>query len=194
MLLRASGTLLFLLASLLVLPPRPAYACSCAVWPLPQTIAGADVILLGRVTHVDAVGWPFRFSSDPPFIYQATGGNQRVTIEVSESWKTPLTTPITFITSDPTGAQCGYFFTIGDTYMVYAQQTAQGLQQDFCQRVVPLAQAQADMAALGPGLPPIPTAPASGWRNWSLAALAMVAMSLAAFLAWRRAGRRRGVS
>lgn len=70
--------------------------------------------------------------------------------QVSETWKGTTAGRVTARTADNEAA-CGYGFRTGVEYLVYADPGGDQLQVSLCSRTVPVAQAGADLGALGPG-------------------------------------------
>lgn len=137
-LLMLSG-LLALIAALAV-PPRPAHACSCV--PPPPPAAARDQATAVFAGTVSAIG-----GGD-----QSSGGALLVTFELQQVWKGPDGPQLT-ITTPADSAGCGYGFVQGESYLVYADAQGGQLSTGLCARTTPLAAADADLAALGPGTP-----------------------------------------
>lgn len=77
------------------------------------------------------------------------GGNDTVSLRVSEVWKGPDQGTLQVSTPSQGGA-CGYHFEEGREYLVYAH-GKQGLKTHICTETKPLAEADADLAVLGEG-------------------------------------------
>jgi hypothetical protein len=119
--------------------PRCAWACSCL--PLGSASEERDratAVFAGRVTSIESPSDP---SSSPPALH--------VTFAVGDVWKGALA-GTTVVHTAPDSAACGVAFAPGQTYLVYASTDDTGaLAVSLCSRTQPLAQASADVAALG---------------------------------------------
>lgn len=74
-----------------------------------------------------------------------------VRIRAEKSWKGTVPREIT-ITTASDSALCGYNFAVGQSYLVYAQGTdVRNLQTNICTRTARIADAKADLKALGRG-------------------------------------------
>ncbi len=171
---------------LVLLQPRPVYACSCVMDPRGEAPAAglqrARAVFAGRVTRVNDLlsGW--------------TGRPVRVTFDVAQVWKGPAERHI-MIRTGTGGGDCGIDFRLGEDYIVYAYDaqdppgTGSGLAANSCSRTDVLADAQADLAAFGAGTAPPQD---NSGRPDSVTILGMIALLLAALvLAMRMLVRRR---
>ena len=153
-----------------------AHACTCGPSGSPaEALERADAVFAGKVTSITFKGTsPYRLSSADPV---------EVEFRVSRVWKGPRRETHT-VETENSGISCGYQFKKGQTYIVYATDGYTGL----CTRTAPAWMAFADLVALGPGQPPVPTpaadtggggacsAPAnSGGSGTDVSALALVA-------------------
>ena len=78
----------------------------------------------------------------------------RVTIEVYRVWKGAFGTQADVYTANEC-CICGFAFELGKEYLVYAYRPRSGrLHTSICSRTRAIAQAEADLEALGPGMPP----------------------------------------
>jgi hypothetical protein len=128
------------LMAVLAIPPRPAYACSCVPPPPPQVDREqATAVFAGTVS---ALG-----GSSP-----LNEGDIMVTFELQEVWKGPEGPQLTLVTASNSAA-CGYAFTQGESYLVYADVQGNQLRTNLCTRTTLLALANSDLEALGPGTP-----------------------------------------
>lgn len=138
-----------LLGSLLAWP-TPAWACTCGLqYEPPGAFAQADVVFVGTVVSVTDLTWLTKFdhlgvvSTDLyPLLYR------RATFLVSESWK-GVSTPHVLVRT------CGYPFTYGGQYLVYAYEGNSGLETDVCTRTEMVNLATADLNFLR-NLPQVP--------------------------------------
>lgn len=85
-----------------------ASACSCAIAPTPGDLNSIDTVFSGTVT---AIGRP---------AIQNSGAQHSVDFEVDRVWLGTATWRTRVHTSG-SGASCGYDFTIGERYLVYAR-------------------------------------------------------------------------
>jgi|GEM_PF-5628607 len=127
----------FALGLTLAALPSAAHACSCAPPPAPKAaLEAADVVFVGTVLAADKV-------RDP------NGGLQVVnyTFEVSHSYKDAKEQ--VSVLSNESSAACGRTFTRGETYLVYASASDEGLRDSACSRSRLVANADDDFAAIG---------------------------------------------
>ena len=146
---------LFLSISFGVLPPTAVYACSCAPPGLPaEELERATAVFAGKVTEIDIPRGLLQSSADPV----------AVTFQVSEVWKGSVQ-PALVAKTARSGASCGYTFSIGQEYLVYANGTESDLEVWLCSRTTPLTAAAEDLLALGSG--EIPASDSSGSTNFT---------------------------
>ena len=151
--------------------PGRAFACSCAVLPTVQAaVSDADAVFLGTVIRVTPVNQNASGGS-----YSLTPPSNEVIFSVSSAWKGALRPEVKVLTGTG-GGDCGYGFSAGDTYLVYAYsrhpgspvfvigdlrvEIPLGTQQfgtSICTRTAPLTLAAQDLAQLGPGAQPAQT-------------------------------------
>ena len=127
--------------------PRCVWACDCDAPSIADASDGAVAIFAGEVTAVVPSAQEI---SSATFV--------AVTFAVSRVWKGAAQPTIT-ITTARWEPSCGYEFQKGQEYLVYAravdttlvpkQRANIVLQTGFCSRTQPLADATADLAALG---------------------------------------------
>lgn len=136
---------------------EPAHACSCARPGSPaEALADADAVFAGKVIAIRPTGNPpFRLSSADPV---------EVEFEVSRVWKGPQLRTV-LIQTARSAVSCGFEFSKGQHYIVYASGGRAGL----CSRTAPAWRAFEDMVALGPGQMPEASpdsmAPSGGWGD-----------------------------
>ena len=126
-----------------------AWACSC---PLPsstsalelqkQTFKQADVVFVGTVVSSEDTNTGDVISSGDPIIW---------TFKVQSTQKGE-TDPTTTVTSARDSATCGFVFTVGKRYQVYAQETSDGLTTGVCSGTRVLAAGEAGFRISGSGL------------------------------------------
>lgn len=190
-----STPLLILVAAVLaVLAPQTCAACSCVVMTFEEATDQADVIFVGTVTGRDA-------APDSEF-----GAMLDYTFEVGDVYKGgPVAADAVVRTADNSAA-CGFAFAEGQTYLVMASSSADGLETNLCTGTASLADVQAsDLDSLGAPGAPVGGPPAadggstsSGWAisgtDWlwlgaGVAAAAVGALVLALRRPWQRTAR-----
>lgn len=108
---------------------KSSYACSCVASPAPvkEQIQGAfssaDAVVSGEVVEI----------SESP----ADKDTLIVKFKIAKSWKGKNQPEITIKTAKE-GAMCGYSFTTGQKYLVYAYGTGDALSTDNCSRTAML--------------------------------------------------------
>lgn len=127
------------LALVLALLPAQALACSCAPAPPPQqALADASEVFRGTVLAAEDPSQP------------GSSFDLGVDFRVSEVWKgEPLA--LLRVHTPNNSAACGRSLQIGIEYLVYTDEYGR---VTLCSRTKPIASAEADLAALGPGLTP----------------------------------------
>lgn len=184
--LRAVLRLLILigwLASLLLISPTHAYACSCLMPPgtseeqlIAMDFESSAAVFAGEVTHIQT---------------KPTGGFLPVTVifKVSEVWKGAVSDQLS-VRTGMNGSDCGFGFQTGQQYLVYARDTRGILSTGICYRTALLSNAALDLAELGTGtVPPAPPpAPSPITLVALIAAGALIAAAVLAaiFLLLRR--------
>lgn len=134
---------LLLLAAWLL--PQRVEACSCVQPPPPKAaLARAAAVFEGKVVGV----------TTEPDLHRLTAR-----LEVLRAWKGVDTRHVEVSTID-VGSMCGFGFTVGATYLVYADGGPGALSTGLCTRSRASTDAADDLAALGPGEPPPAAAPA----------------------------------
>ena len=132
--------LIFML--LLTLRPSISYACSCAILdtPIEEVVENSAAVFTGKVIDIKKPTGPIVSSLDPI----------QVTFEIRSSWKGINENKVTLTTARST-ASCGFDFTKGESYLVYASDGGKPgeLNVHNCSRTVQLASAQADLRDLG---------------------------------------------
>lgn len=131
--------ILLLGTSLFLLGANAAMACKCAPTTPQQSLERANAVFSGKVIDVDK-------SSNP-------SEANRITFEVSKVWKGTNKQKLV-ITTSSSSASCGYSFQEGKEYLVYASTQDNKLQTGSCSGTKSLADARADLAALGRGETP----------------------------------------
>ena len=181
-----------ILASVTLVHPKPAWACSCVFPPAPaDAFRQWEAVFQGTVIGVaEAPSLPLvdqiRGWLGLPYVYDY--GSRLVSIEVARSWK-GVTATQADVRTGYGGADCGYEFVIGVEYVVYAGQTAEGeWGANICSRTNPTTAAVDDLTYLGP-LPTLPLTPVPATFNWWWVCLGLfvivLALSLLGLGLWR---------
>ena len=126
------------------------HACKCVVPGSPaEELAKFDAVFAGEVVSVS-------HSFDPNETPYKPGDHTTVGLDVSAVWKGVVHERM-YITTPPTGGSCGFAFSEGAQYIVYASlidSEDAGYQASICSRTALLRDAQADLEALGEGRAP----------------------------------------
>jgi hypothetical protein len=140
-LLTGLASVALLVVGLLALLPDCAYACLCPVTPSTQqgALAESTAIFSGQVLDIEK-GW------------KIWGGvpSTTVSFRVSEVWRGPKreTVEVTTPSGGPNPA-CGYTFSVGRKYLVYAYGKEEPFKVDSCGQTRLLSKASGDLEALG---------------------------------------------
>jgi hypothetical protein len=193
LILRRTVPLVF---ALLFLAPD-VWACSCVQPMTPQVeFAETDTVFSGEVTDIVdkqtyAGGILFTIRSwlglHPEFDEKYYGN--RVTFRVMRSWKGVTSTVVTLSTAYG-GGDCGYAFTPGAEYVVYASGETDSLSTSICSRTSLLSRATEDMTYLA-RLPELPLTAVSALSSGRSLALVAVLVMVVILLEIRRMRRRR---
>ena len=123
------------------------HACKCAVPGTPtEEFEESAAVFAGRVVSIE-------HSFDPDTLPRTPEDRTTVGFEVSSVWKGDIE-ETTYVTTPPTGGSCGFTFTEGEEYFVYAHESSfdiSGYTVSLCSRTVLLADAGEDIEALGEG-------------------------------------------
>lgn len=116
-----SGLLLMLsvlvvFMTLLTVRPQVTYACSCVIPPSPlESMEKSTAVFEGTVTSVKKSSKLVQSSGDPMYVTFLTGAH----------WKGELGEQVTVSTAQ-SSASCGFEFTKGERYLVYARGETEG--------------------------------------------------------------------
>ncbi len=155
--------ILSVLAGLWVFPPT-ASACSCAPPGTPAAeFTRVDAVFVGAVNSVIDLGplaWLMYWLQQWVNPQAGMSGDQYVSLSVSDSWKGVATTSVV-LRNFSSGATCGYPFTVGVHYVVYAYNYQGDWMGSLCSRTSEVSQAATDLTYLQtlPKLPLTPTLP-----------------------------------
>lgn len=173
------------------------HACSCVVpGPPAEELVKFDAVFSGSVISIE-------HSFDPDAAQLGPGDHTTVSFDVSSVWKGNVA-PRIEVTTPPTGGSCGFAFTEGEEYVVYAYDSvdaSEGYSVNICSRTALLAEAQVDLDALGAGQAPqdetnVPSAEqpedtdASGQRWIITLVAAAVVVALVGIVVYARMRRR----
>lgn len=137
-------TLLFM-ASLTVRPSMT-YACSCVATPVEplESLEMSSAVFVGKVVAI----------KEPKGKIISSADYTKVTFEVDSSWKGVKSDKISLFT-EMSSASCGYMFTEGENYLVYAGKMMDSgkLGVSMCSGTNLLSLAEEDLKELGPATP-----------------------------------------
>ncbi|WP_341346770.1 hypothetical protein [Paenibacillus sp. FSL H3-0469] len=140
---------LIVFMTLLTVRPQVTYACSCAVFPSPlEALEKSTAVFEGTVVSMKEEFKLVQSSADPV----------QVTFQVGARWKGDMGEQVTVSTAQ-SGASCGFQFTKGERYIVYAGEEKAGdgggtakLTVSFCSRTAFFSGAEEDLNELGAGI------------------------------------------
>lgn len=113
-----------------------AQACSCMKLSPQEGLSSSHAVFSGEVTDIEK-------NESTPF------GGVEVTVRVKEVWKGEMTEEVKVHTAGSSAA-CGYAFTKGTMYLIYAvRDEADPLRVSLCSRTAPLDDAKEDLDFLG---------------------------------------------
>jgi hypothetical protein len=130
--------------------PKAADACSCAMSGMPCDAAWrADAVFVGNVVSIETLTVP-----------AGVLRGRRVDLAVVEAFRGLQLSEVTVYTGYG-GADCGYPFVMGESFVVYAYRTPEGhLTTGICARTRPVSNAPEDLAYLRSLKTIVPGAPA----------------------------------
>lgn len=148
-------------------------ACSCVPPPPPdEALEASSAVFAGIVLDVE----DHSIIGDNSISFR----NLTVTILVTRHWK-GVYTPTVQVTTESTGAGCGYPFQEGSSYLVYAN--GKDLFVTSCSRTRPLRNARDDLDVLGRGTLMLP-----GWLarlvHWILSLLCALGFDVCHLIPW----------
>lgn len=131
----------FLVIAFMLVSAKSSFACSCEL-PSSKDSVRKQVKVAKKKAHVV-------FAGEVLEITEPVSKNfLLVKMRVKSSWKGAEDTEIVIVTGKGNG-DCGYPFTVGQKYLVYAYQTTNGqLSTNVCQRTTLLSDAEKDIAIL----------------------------------------------
>lgn len=184
-----------------VLVPKQAYACSCVELSSPEVgFNQSAAVFEGTVTAVSRPSQLQYFVDELISYVPFVGGhnfydwyNTAVTIDVHQAWKGVDVDQVTLFTGRG-GGDCGYGFTVGGNYLVYAYEHYESegrLVTDICSNTKPAGSAADDLVFLSTQ----PTLPltAAPWDFRGMGCLGVLIITAVVGGSWFVARRRRGV-
>ena len=127
------------------------HACKCVQPGTPsEEMEKFAAVFAGRVVSIE-------HSFDPDAATVSPDDRTTVGVEVSTVWKGIVNEDL-YVTTPPTGGSCGFAFTEGEEYILYAHDSAYdggGYTVSICSRTALLSQAQVDIDAFGDGDAPL---------------------------------------
>ena len=155
-----ASLVLAVLGIVFLLPPKCAYACSCGPVSTQRLLSSSEAVFSGEVVDLkrdqkDPAPPP---PPDPADYDNAPPPNpssrvDRVSFRVSEVWKGPQRETLEVITPSQ-GSACGYPFTEGQEYLVYADGKGEPFETGICGGTTHLSKAEEALALLGNGEKP----------------------------------------
>jgi hypothetical protein len=128
---------LTLFTTLTILKPLTTYACSCIPSPpVAEEFKKVTAVFSGSVTAINEEQSGFK-----PI---------KVTFQVDRIWKGISETEVSIYTGRDS-AGCGYSFTEGESYLIYASETEGKLTTGLCSLTKELSSAEGDISILGEG-------------------------------------------
>jgi hypothetical protein len=125
--------------------PQSVMACTC-MYPGPPSseFAEADAVFIGQVTRIQD---EWNSATPPSSQIDLQHYGYRVYFAVISSWK-GVSTATVEVTTGYGGGDCGYSFSVGEKYVVYAYRKPNGLRASICSRTAELSQADEDLQYL----------------------------------------------
>jgi len=140
----ATAVVASLIALLVAAPPAAACSCMGGIEPA-EMLTQADAAFTGRVVAFEEV----KRETDYGTLYR-----MRTVVEVDAVWKgleddAPAALDEVVVWTGTGGGDCGYPFSKGDRYLIYAFEHDGELSTGICSRTRPVSMAEADFEALG---------------------------------------------
>lgn len=141
-----------LLSTALIVNPKAAFACSCAMSPSAETQVKDE---LGRKTAI-FTGKVIKVTQPPKKKTMSSADLVQVDFEVATVWKGKLKQQTAVYTA-MSSASCGYEkFNAGDTYIVSANDRSGKLETGICDLTKLVSAAGEELKVLGNGYNPLP--------------------------------------
>jgi protocatechuate 3,4-dioxygenase beta subunit len=142
-------------ALIAVAEAKPVSACSCATPDSPcAAMESGAVIFVGTPVSAEPTSFRDRTVAIRPFADVRTTETRpavRLHFRVDEWIQASLdalAAKIVSVSTDASGASCGYHFEMGTSYLVYAYQSDDGLVVSLCSRTGPVVAREQDLALL----------------------------------------------
>jgi hypothetical protein len=130
----------------------PALACKCMPQSPADSLAQAVAVFEGKVVEL----------REPEPGKGGPAAERGVKLAVVRAWKGVESEVVDLLTPSD-GAACGYKFSQGASYLVYASADSSGLRVISCSRTRPMSEAGEDLGLLGMGATPVdPRTPSAG--------------------------------
>jgi hypothetical protein len=192
------SAIILLLLFMMFAIPQSASACSCVMPGSPaMEFSQLDAVFSGKVMNIRENYTPIisfvdkimtSLGLDPIYFYTDKLWGNTVTFTVTHSWKLVDTTTVQLRTGNG-GGDCGYPFSTGSDYLVYAGHApGEGYGTSICTRTTELSMAAEDMAFLKT-LRTIPlTQPPPTWGQILVIAIPgiFIFSAILIFFVWRR--------
>jgi len=159
-----------LLFATILVPAQRAYACSCAAGSALEKLELFDAVFTGTVV---GVGGAKRFAHEK---------SRKYTFEVDTAWKGTANSRTTVYSLDTGEASCGYSFSRGKTYLVFAYEEKGDWKTNLCAGNLQISEAASAIALLGDGTKIEKTGGAGRFLNGMLPTWAGPATGAAALL------------
>jgi LPXTG-motif cell wall-anchored protein len=181
--------------------PQPASACSCVMPGSPaMEFSQHPAVFSGKViditdkfnpviSFIERIAMALGF--DPFIFYTDRFWGNTVTFSVIDSWKLVDTTSVQVSTGNG-GGDCGYGFSVGGDYLVYAyddpNEPGIHLGTGICSRTSELATAAEDLAFLQsmPTIPLTQSLPSAGQIGMPIILVIFLLLSALILVVWRR--------
>lgn len=145
--MKTATLFLLILATIIFSSFADAFACTCDL-PLRNLSLKQQVNAALKNSKAVFSGQVLEITANPDNHYLVAK------LKVEKSWKSIRTEEVSIVTGRG-GGDCGFHFTIGETYLVYAYGTDDNkLGTNICQRTAKITEAAEDIKLLGKGKAP----------------------------------------
>lgn len=172
----------FLLCGMLLfLQPQAGYACSCVPpKPVQDAVDDAQAVFAGKVLRIEETSPATQFLRDiaENFTDDPAFPERSVVLQVTSTWKGVSQSQVV-VKTGMGGGDCGFEFSAGQSYLVYAHGDGNDLHTSVCSRTTELAAASEDLSVLGQGKPPaVQVTENDSSYGWLLGAIIVAAVAL----------------
>ncbi|KGP72767.1 hypothetical protein [Pontibacillus yanchengensis] len=157
------------------LTPTTVKACSCVMPPsVDEEVEVSAAVFTGEVIDIEK-----------------KSRSRKVTFEVSNTWKGVTKSEIV-ITTGLNSADCGFPFEVGESYLLYANESSMyegvaELSTTICDRTAAIEEAQQDLETLGEGKAPVENVKENDTSNNGLIyGASVMIVVLFTFVLWRK--------